>query len=146
VHDACIRPAAVQIPRIPIAVAAAGPKSLALTARRADAWITFGDTKPVDRSAAATADAVREQSRRLDDACAAIDRDPETIRRIYMIGNTEERPLASTGAFDDFVGRYAAIGFTDVVFHHPRPDDAEWDEPPSIVDEIATEVLPRWRD
>jgi alkanesulfonate monooxygenase SsuD/methylene tetrahydromethanopterin reductase-like flavin-dependent oxidoreductase (luciferase family) len=146
VHEACIRPAAVQIPRIPIAVAAAGPESLALTARRADAWITFGDTKPVDRSATATAEAVREQSRRLDDACAAIGRDPETIRRIYMIGNTEERPLASTGAFDDFVGRYAAIGFTDVVFHHPRPDDAEWDEPPSIVDEIATEVLPRWRD
>ncbi len=63
-----------------------------------------------------------------------------------MIGNTAERPLASTGAFDDFVGRYAAMGFTDLVFHHPRPDDPEWDEPASIVDEIATEVLPRWRD
>jgi alkanesulfonate monooxygenase SsuD/methylene tetrahydromethanopterin reductase-like flavin-dependent oxidoreductase (luciferase family) len=146
VHEACIRPAALQTPRVPIAVAAGGPRSLRLTARRADAWITFGDTSNRERSATSVADIVREQSRRLDDACAAIDRDPDTIRRIFMIGNTEERPLASTGAFDDFIGRYAAIGFTDLVFHHPRSDDPEWDEPASIVDEIATEVLPRWRD
>ncbi len=89
---------------------------------------------------------MRDQAHRLDDTCAAIGRDPETLRRFYMIGNTEERPLASTDAFDDFVGRYAALGFTDLVFHHPRRDDPEWDEPESIVDEIATEVLPRWRD
>jgi alkanesulfonate monooxygenase SsuD/methylene tetrahydromethanopterin reductase-like flavin-dependent oxidoreductase (luciferase family) len=146
VQDACIRPPALQTPRLPIAVAAGGPRSLGVTARRADAWITFGDTSNRERSATGVAEIVREQSRRLDDACAAIGRDPETIRRIFMIGNTEERPLASTGAFDDFLGRYAAIGFTDLVFHHPRSDDPEWDEPASIVDEIATEVLPRWRD
>ena len=59
--------------------------------------------------------------------------------------DTAERPLASVAAFDDFVGRYADIGFTDLVFHHPRADDPVWDEPESIVDEIATDVLPRWR-
>jgi alkanesulfonate monooxygenase SsuD/methylene tetrahydromethanopterin reductase-like flavin-dependent oxidoreductase (luciferase family) len=146
VHEACIRPAAVQTPRVPIAIAAAGPKSIALAARRGDAWITLGDPRADDRSAAATAAAVRKQSRMLDDACAAIGRDPASIRRVFMTDNTGERPLASTGAFDDFVGRYAAIGFTDVVFHHPRPDDPVWDEPESIVDGIAAEILPRWRD
>jgi alkanesulfonate monooxygenase SsuD/methylene tetrahydromethanopterin reductase-like flavin-dependent oxidoreductase (luciferase family) len=144
VHEACIRPAAVQTPRIPIAIAAAGPKAIALAAQRGDAWITFGDPKRDDRSASAAA--VREQSCRLDDACSAIGRDPGSIRRIFMTDNTNERPLASTGAFDDFVGRYAALGFSDLVFHHPRPDDPVWDEPISIVDEIATEVLPHWRD
>ncbi len=146
VHDACIRPAALQTPHVPIAIAAAGPRSLASTARRGDAWITFGATSGEDRSATRAAEAAREQSRRLDETCAAIDRDPESIRRIFMIGNSDERPLASTGAFDDFVGRYAAMGFTDLAFHHPRPDDPAWDEPESIVDEIATDVLPRWRD
>jgi len=141
--EACVEPAAIQTPRVPLALAATGPRSLALAARTADAWITFGD--PADLSAAGTATAVRRQSQRLDDACAAIGRDPGSIDRIYMIGNTEERPLASTAAFDDFVGRYAAHGFTDLVFHHPRPDDPVWGEPESIVGEIATKILPRRR-
>jgi alkanesulfonate monooxygenase SsuD/methylene tetrahydromethanopterin reductase-like flavin-dependent oxidoreductase (luciferase family) len=145
VNDARIRPAAVQVPRIPIAIAAGGRRALALVARFGDAWITFGDTTGGDRTKSGTNAAVTRQARQLDDACAAIGRDPSTIRRVYLIGNTEERPLASTSAFDDFVGRYAALGFTDLVFHHPRPDDPAWDEPVSIVDDIATEVLPRWR-
>lgn len=143
VHEACIQPAAVQQPRVPIAVAATGPRGLALAARRADAWITFGNVS--DRSPAGTEAIVREQARRLDAACEAIGRDPGTIRRIYLIGNTEERPLASLDTFEEFVGRYHALGFTDLVFHHPRADNPAWDEPESIVDEIATRVLPRWR-
>ncbi len=146
VDEAVVAPAAVQAPRVPIALAAGGPKGLALVARHADAWITFGSTTTGDLSMAGTDDAVRRQSQQLEAACAAIDRDPASIRRIYMVGATEERPLASTAAFDDFIGRYAALDFTDVVFHHPRADDPVWDEPESIVDEIAAEVLPRWRD
>jgi alkanesulfonate monooxygenase SsuD/methylene tetrahydromethanopterin reductase-like flavin-dependent oxidoreductase (luciferase family) len=143
VHEACIRPASVQIPRVPLAIAASGPRSLAIVARHADAWITFGGTS--DLSPAGTEAIVRKQGQQLDDACAAIGRDPSTIRRIYLIGNTEERPLASVAAFDDFAGRYAGLGFTDLVFHHPRADDPVWDEPEAIVEAIASEVLPRRR-
>jgi alkanesulfonate monooxygenase SsuD/methylene tetrahydromethanopterin reductase-like flavin-dependent oxidoreductase (luciferase family) len=143
VHEACIRPACVQLPRVPVAIAATGPRSLALVARHGDAWITFGGVS--DFSPAGTEAIVRAQARQLDDACARIGRDPSTIQRIYLIGNTEERPLASVAAFDDFVGRYAGLGFTDLVFHHPRADDPVWDEPEAIVEAIATEVLPRWR-
>ena len=132
-------------PRVPIAIAAGGPKALALVAKYGDAWITFGDTSEQSPSAEATEASVRRQMRQLEDACAAIGRDPSTIQRIYLVGNTEERPLASTSAFDDFVGRYSAIGFTDLVLHHPRADDPAWDEPESIIDEIATDVLPKWR-
>jgi hypothetical protein len=82
---------------------------------------------------------------RLEAACVAIGRDPSTIRRIYLIGNTADRPLASVEAFDDFVGRYSELGFTDLVFHHPRPDDPVWNEPESIVEAIASEVLPQWQ-
>jgi alkanesulfonate monooxygenase SsuD/methylene tetrahydromethanopterin reductase-like flavin-dependent oxidoreductase (luciferase family) len=145
VNEACIRPAAIQVPRVPVAIAAGGPKAIAVAARFGDAWITFGDARHDDRSAAGTDRIVRNQLRQLDDACAAIGRDPATIDRIFMIGNGEARPLASTATFDEFVARYSALGFTDLVFHHPRLDDPEWDEPVAIVDAIATEVLPRWR-
>jgi alkanesulfonate monooxygenase SsuD/methylene tetrahydromethanopterin reductase-like flavin-dependent oxidoreductase (luciferase family) len=143
VHEACVEPASVQTPRVPIAIAAGGVKSIAITASYGDAWITFGDARHRDVSPAATDEIVRAQMRRLDDACAAIGRDPATVDRIFMIGNTEERPLASVAAFDDFADHYADIGFTDLVFHHPRPDDPAWDEPEAIVDAIATTVLPR---
>jgi alkanesulfonate monooxygenase SsuD/methylene tetrahydromethanopterin reductase-like flavin-dependent oxidoreductase (luciferase family) len=143
VVDACVQPAAIQSPRIPLAIAAGGKRALELTARLGDAWITYGDTTNGDRSVTGTAEAVRTQVRRLDEACTAIGRDPTSIRRIYLAGNTDARPLASVEAFTDFVERYREFGFTDVVFHHPRTDDPEWNEPEKIVEEIATEVLPR---
>jgi alkanesulfonate monooxygenase SsuD/methylene tetrahydromethanopterin reductase-like flavin-dependent oxidoreductase (luciferase family) len=130
-------PGCVQQPRLPIAVAAAGPRGLALAARHADAWITYGDPDEQRRSATDTDAAAREQSARLDEACALVGRDPSSIDRVFLAGNTEARPTASVDAFEDLVGRYAELGFTDVVFHHPRADDPAWDDPPSIVEDIA---------
>jgi alkanesulfonate monooxygenase SsuD/methylene tetrahydromethanopterin reductase-like flavin-dependent oxidoreductase (luciferase family) len=145
VDDARMIPGCVQQPRLPLAIAAGGPRTLALAARHGDAWITFGDSTGRELSKAGTDRAVRVQIDQLADACAAIGRDPTTLRRIYMIGNTEERPLASVGAFLDFAGRYAALGFTDLVFHHPRPGDPVWTEPEEIVDHLAAEALPALR-
>jgi alkanesulfonate monooxygenase SsuD/methylene tetrahydromethanopterin reductase-like flavin-dependent oxidoreductase (luciferase family) len=145
VREAVIRPDSIQRPRIPLAIAAAGPKALGVVARHGDAWITFSKAGNEELTPDRATEIARTQTQRLDDACGAIGRDPSTIARIYLIGNTAERPLASVAAFDDFVGRYTDIGFTDLVFHHPRPDDPVWDEPETIVDEIATEVLPRLR-
>jgi alkanesulfonate monooxygenase SsuD/methylene tetrahydromethanopterin reductase-like flavin-dependent oxidoreductase (luciferase family) len=142
-EEACIRPASVQQPRVPIAIAAAGPRSLGLVARRGDAWITI--IGPSDQAAAEVAAIARTRVVQLEDACAAIGRDPDAVRRIYLVGQTGEHPLASAGAFEDFAGRYAEIGFTDVVFHHPRTDDPVWNQPEEIVEAIATEVLPRLR-
>ena len=141
VDDARMLPGCVQRPRLPLAVAAAGPKTLALTARFADAWITFGEPDAADQSPAAIEAAVRRQAAVLDERCAELGRDPATIERIYLIGNTAERPLASVTAFEDFVGRYEALGFTDVVFHDPRPGDPVWTEDPAIADAIAERLL-----
>ena len=144
-NEACIRPTAVQVPRVPIAIAAAGEKALGVVARHGDAWITIIDAGDHELTPAAAADRVRTQMRRLDDACIAVGREPASVQRIYLVGNTQDRPLAGTAAFEDFVGRYSDIGFTDLVFHYPRADDPVWAEPATMVDEIATEVLPRWR-
>jgi len=144
VDEARMIPGCVQQPRVPFAIAAGGPKMLALTARFADAWLTYGDTSYQDTTAAATEAIVRAQSEQLAEACARIGRDPSDLDRIYLIGNTDERPLATLDTFVDFATRYAALGFTDLVFHHPRADDPVWNEPEAIVEEIA-EVLPQLR-
>jgi alkanesulfonate monooxygenase SsuD/methylene tetrahydromethanopterin reductase-like flavin-dependent oxidoreductase (luciferase family) len=142
VDDARMIPGCVQKPRLPLALAAGGAKTLALVASYADAWITYGDPLYRDTSADGTERIVRKQAEQLAAACASIGRDPAEIERVYLIGNTDERPLASVEAFTDFVGRYGALGFTDVVFHHPRRDDPVWSDDPAIVETIATEVLP----
>ena len=145
-HEAQTLPATPEQPRPRVAIAAGGRRALDLVAKYADAWITYGDTSRRDF----TRGGHREPSsphklQRFEDACAAIGRDPLTIPRIYLIGNTEARPLQSVAAFDDFAGRYEALGFTDLVFHHPRPDDPIWNEPETIVEQIAAEVIPRRR-
>jgi alkanesulfonate monooxygenase SsuD/methylene tetrahydromethanopterin reductase-like flavin-dependent oxidoreductase (luciferase family) len=135
--DARMFPGCVQRPRLPLAVAAGGRRTLRSVARHADIWVTYGDATHRDMSPEGTERAVREQSEWLAEHCAAIGRDPASIDRLYLIGNTTERPLQSVDAFVDFAGRYRELGFTDLVFHDPRPDDPVWTDDPAMVDAIA---------
>ena len=139
--EARIVPGCVQQPRLPLALAAGGPRALAAVAASADAWITYGDTSYGEVSERGTERIVADQVDQLARACEAIGRDPAKIERIYLIGNTDARPLASVDAFSDFLGRYAELGFTDLVFHLPRSDDPIWNEPIEIVEAIATAHL-----
>ncbi len=144
-EEARMLPGCVQRPRLPLALAAGDPSTLALVARYADAWITYGDSSHRDLTAKGTESAVKRQADLLTEQCADLGRDPGSIARIYLSGNTDERPLASLAAFTDLVGRYDALGFTDIVFHHPRADDPVWNDPEEIVEAIASEVLPAVR-
>jgi alkanesulfonate monooxygenase SsuD/methylene tetrahydromethanopterin reductase-like flavin-dependent oxidoreductase (luciferase family) len=129
-HDAVMHPPSVQQPRIPLAIAATGPRTLKLAARHGDMWITHSPEPDA-----------RRQADILERECEAIGRDPAAIKRVYLIGNTDERPLQSLDAFADFAGRFATRGFSELVFHHPRPDDPKWNEPPEIVEQLAAEYL-----
>ena len=137
INDARTRPGSVQIPRLPLAVAANGPRALDLAARFGDAWITIGDYEHFTGTPDEIHASIADQVHRFEDACARVDRDPGTIDRIYLTGATADRPLASVGAFSDYLGRYEALGFTDLVVHHPRADDPAWNDPPDILDQIA---------
>ncbi len=141
VRGARMLPGCVQTPRVPLAIAAGGRRALRVVAEVGDAWITYGDTTYGDVSAAGTERIVREQASWLDERCDELGRDPTAIDRVYLIGNTQERPLASIDAFDDFLGRYAELGFTDLVFHHPRRDDPVWNDGQEIVELIAERHL-----
>jgi alkanesulfonate monooxygenase SsuD/methylene tetrahydromethanopterin reductase-like flavin-dependent oxidoreductase (luciferase family) len=136
-NEARILPGCVQQPRVPLAIAAGGRRGLRLAATFGDAWITYGDTSATERSASGTKRIVANQIETLEEHCTRLGRSPEDIDRIYLIGNTEARPLASPEAFADFVGSYRELGFTDLVFHHPRPDDPLWNDAPEIIEHIA---------
>lgn len=110
-------PGCVQQPRIPFAVAAAGPRGLRLAATHAATWVTTGDR------AGGGVEAVGDQVKRLEDACASAGRDPSTVDRLVLTGPELPAGLESEQAFADTVGHYAHVGITDLVVHWPRSSE-----------------------
>lgn len=141
-HEARNIPGCVQRPRLPFAVAATGPRGLALAARHGQAWVTTGDPKLFENGTAEQSDrALRQQADRLADACAAIGREVGELDRVLLTGFTPERnrPLDSVDAFVDFAGRHRALGFTELVVHWPIADsDFAADE--KVFERIAMEA------
>jgi alkanesulfonate monooxygenase SsuD/methylene tetrahydromethanopterin reductase-like flavin-dependent oxidoreductase (luciferase family) len=116
-------PGCVQRPRVPFAVAATGPRAMALAAQHGSTWVTTGDRGyeqvPPERGAVA----VRKQIAMLEEACAHIGRDPGTIERLVLSGIGLDSGLASPDAFEETVGRYEEAGVTDFVVHWPRASE-----------------------
>jgi len=106
-----------QTPRMPLVVAANGPKGLAMVAERADGWVTTGRDGVVGDEWWA---GVAELGGRLDDALAAQGR--ESIDRYLSLDSGGILALESVGAWEDAVGRASALGFTDVIYHWPRAE------------------------
>lgn len=120
-HEARMYPGCVQQPRIPFAVAAAGPRGMTLAARFGQTWVTTGDRAgdgAVD--AAAGAAVVGRQIDMLEAACDAAGRAPASIDRLVLTGAELDPGLQSEAAFVDTVGRYTEVGVTDLVVHWPR--------------------------
>ena len=107
-------PGCVQQPRVPFAIAAAGPRGMRLAATYAATWVTTGD-----RLGGGVAE-VADQVKRLDDVCLSAGRDPSTIDRLVLTGPELDPGLESEESFADTVGRYADLGITDFVVHWPR--------------------------
>lgn len=122
--DVPMAPGCVQSPRIPFAIAATGRRGMALAARFAETWVTNGE-RQYDAALEATAGArvVARQAARLDEACAAVGRDPASLQRLVLTGFQLDPGLGSTEQFLDLVGSYAEVSVTDVVVHWPRPSD-----------------------
>ncbi len=114
-------PGCRQEPRIPFAVAAAGPRGMAVAARHGQSWVTIGDrtaTEPAPPEAGAAI--VAEQVARLETACADAGRDPSTLDRIVLTGLTLGSGTGSEDQLADTLGRYEEAGATDFVVHWPR--------------------------
>jgi alkanesulfonate monooxygenase SsuD/methylene tetrahydromethanopterin reductase-like flavin-dependent oxidoreductase (luciferase family) len=115
----------VQQPRVPILVAAQGPKSIRVAARRADIWNSIGGQPIVgDRlTRKAAVAAVRRHVELFEQACAEFGRDPRSVRRsvlCWRAGATE-----SEAALSDWVSRHRELGFDEFIFF--LTEDAEKD-------------------
>jgi alkanesulfonate monooxygenase SsuD/methylene tetrahydromethanopterin reductase-like flavin-dependent oxidoreductase (luciferase family) len=141
VRDARTHPRCVQRPRLPMAVAATGRGGIALAAERADIWVTAawpGHGEPVrfDRAVSVIA----KQSAELERACAAIGRDPATVRRLVVTGALIGGVLDSLSSYREAVGMFEEVGITDLVVHWPR-DDFPYAGRRAVLDDIAAEFL-----
>jgi alkanesulfonate monooxygenase SsuD/methylene tetrahydromethanopterin reductase-like flavin-dependent oxidoreductase (luciferase family) len=142
-HDLVLTPGCVQSPRLPLAVAAGGPRGMRLAARRADTWVTSG--VPVSFELQPYADVAREvrgQVEALERACDEVGRDPATIDRMLLSGASVGGVLDSVASFQDATATFADLGITDLVVNWPRPAfpfAARMD----VLEEIAAEVLTR---
>jgi alkanesulfonate monooxygenase SsuD/methylene tetrahydromethanopterin reductase-like flavin-dependent oxidoreductase (luciferase family) len=151
--------APVQQPRLPLIIAAHGERGLRLAARYADGWNSFGGQPfaptrgESSRGPVSLVEAVattQRLSERLDTYCQEIRRGPATIRRSILAFYPVPDPLGSLDAFDEYVGRYRAIGIDEITFFWPPLDNVEQPRPitaeqQALFERIATERLPQLR-
>jgi alkanesulfonate monooxygenase SsuD/methylene tetrahydromethanopterin reductase-like flavin-dependent oxidoreductase (luciferase family) len=134
-------PPPLQRPRPPITIGAHGPKMLAIAARFADGWSSWGgyDVDSEERFFHVT----RDRSARFDDLCTTFDRDAGSIRH-SLVCFPPLKPWDSVEYFRDFVGRYRAIGIDEFVLYWPQT----WREAPheeGVFETLCT-LIPQLRE
>ena len=123
--DAIAEPKPIQKPHPPIWIGAGGDQMMRVAAQYADVWNSAGASSP---------EVAAEQSRKLDEACLEVGRDPNAIRRsIQPMWDGKSR-----AQLVDRVGRHLELGFTEQIINCQGPDHAQ-------VAAAAAEALPALR-
>ncbi len=140
---AALRPRPVQSPRPPLIVAALGPVMLRLAARHADIWNSLSFAKTFE----AQMEETRGRIATIDAACAALGRDPATLRRSYLMFDPTSRASGGVIAYYEseetfvrMVRDVTALGITDVALYHPMLDRQM-----PMFERIARDVVPALR-
>jgi alkanesulfonate monooxygenase SsuD/methylene tetrahydromethanopterin reductase-like flavin-dependent oxidoreductase (luciferase family) len=123
-------PPPIQRPRPPLVLGAHRPRMLRIVATYADTWNSFG-----------TVEEMRERNAVLDEACAAISRDPRSIvRSLYgWAAMMPHDPWDSPAAFEDMVSRYQEAGVNEFLIDQPR------DEQQRVLEQVAGDLLANMR-
>lgn len=140
VHAARMIP--VPATRPPFLVAAAGPRTMALAARRGDGWVTYGSSFGPeeigdDRGAAQERwwAALAESAAQMDAAEATAGR-ATPLRRYLNLDGAPIFSLVSAQVAIEGIERAASLGFTDVVVHWPR-EEGVYAGPQRALEELA---------
>ena len=140
--EAYMQPRPVQRPRPPITIGAYRSLMLRHTARYADVWNRIGGVSEGEL------EEVRHQNKLLDRYCTEMGRDPETLRRSYvMCEHSAMRNLGpmliyeSTDAFAEAVERCFDVGITEFILGYPNVD-----EQIPVFEQIAKDVIPELRE
>jgi alkanesulfonate monooxygenase SsuD/methylene tetrahydromethanopterin reductase-like flavin-dependent oxidoreductase (luciferase family) len=112
----------VQTPRPPILIAAMGPVMLGHAARYADIWNSMSFAKTFE----AQMEETRGRVAAIDARCAAIGRDPASLRRSYLMFDPTARSSGgviqyydSEDIFKRMAQQVIALGITDVGVYYP---------------------------
>ena len=142
VKEAHMQPRPVQSPRPPITIGAYGPLMLRYAARYADTWNRIGGVSDEDL------EQVKLQNSMLDGFCERRGRDPENLRRSYIMCSPEAmrsmgpmKVYESADAFIDAVERCVEAGLNELILGYPVVD-----EQVPVFEEIASKVLPELRE
>ena len=125
--------------RIPLVVAANGPKTMRIAAG-ADAWATTGP-ESTDAGTEQWWASVTGLTERFEDIARQAGRDPGAVNRYLNLDSAPVLSVSSIDAFTDAAGRAATLGFTDILVHWPRPegiyaaDDAVLDQIADLLDD-----------
>ncbi len=143
-ENAVMQPDPVQKPRPPITIGAFGPRMLRIAARYADTWNTLGN--PISSKESMTA--VKKRISLLDKLCREINRDPQSLRRSFLLYECEAmhnisnmRLYESTEVIEGVVKECLNLGFTEIIFLYPFIEE----EVP-VFEQIAKEVIPELRE
>jgi alkanesulfonate monooxygenase SsuD/methylene tetrahydromethanopterin reductase-like flavin-dependent oxidoreductase (luciferase family) len=136
VNAAVMDPRPVQQPRPPIVIAANAPVMLKRAADLADNWNSVGYSDSFDEQLAET----RDRIRLIDEHCAAIGRDPVSLRRSYLV--LDPAPFyESTEIFADAMQRLIDLGISEIGIGYPR-----YAEHLPMFEKIARETIPRLKE
>jgi F420-dependent oxidoreductase-like protein len=128
--DAIAEPKPMQKPHPPLWIGGSGPKlTLRVVARHADVWNPSGKTFEANLHA----------SRLLDEHCAAVARDPSTIRRSIQLFWSDTESLYWEAE------QYVEAGFSEIVLVIHPDLLGSGAEALRIVETMAQDVLPRLR-
>jgi alkanesulfonate monooxygenase SsuD/methylene tetrahydromethanopterin reductase-like flavin-dependent oxidoreductase (luciferase family) len=110
-------PGTLQTP-FPLTIAAGGPRGLSLAASSGQQWVTIGPGSGEPRTPADIVDAVRRQRTRLDQACAKVGRDADSLGKV-VLWTPADPVISSLDQFEALAAPYAEMGIDQLVLHHP---------------------------
>lgn len=141
--QAVMNPVSMQSPRVPLMVAALGPKMMEHTARFADIW----NTMSFDPDFGAQLNEMAERGTAMDTICERVGRDPGTLRRSANLFDARARAEGGRIRYYDddelfvqLVQDLSSVGYTDIGLYYPSVAD----QLPSF-ERIGRDVLPALR-
>lgn len=138
-------PGCMQEPRVPLGIAASGPKGVRLAARYADIWICNGPAgDPSGLTEAEAFAAIASQIGRLSEACAAAGRDFASVSKLVYLSRFLPGVCESTDRITDALARCAILGYSDVVIAYPRKS-GPLAGCPGVLEQEAAEMASRCR-
>ena len=143
VNDAVMNPRPVQQPRPPIMIAAMGPTMLKIAAQHADIWSSLSFASDFGSQIEET----RGRIKFIDEQCAVIGRDPNSLRRSYLMFDAGARHSGgsinyyeSEEVFVEMVQRVMDMGISEIGLYYPTQN-----EQIPMFERIARDVIPELR-